>query len=124
MTTLEKLLKMQINELALKLMKEDTGLPMVIWCPRDEMGIQHQQPYIAVALNNSNRFVPQDSLSISIEKEPKYFKSIKGYKRGEVIGGSWFNPVKDFILKNYDLLLSHWNESISDGQFLNRIEKV
>jgi len=122
MSKLEKLLEMQINEMAINLRQKDTGLPMIIWCPT-QAGIQHQKPYIKVALDIGIKIFPKDAVSISIETEPKYLRSIKGHKKGEVLGGSWFNPVKDFIVKNYDLLLAHWDNSVGDKEFANRIEK-
>ena len=115
------LLEQEMNEMAINLRKEETGLPMLIWCPMNT-GVQHKQPYIKVALDNSN--ILQDAISVSIEKEPKYLRDIKGHKKGEVIGGSFFGPVKDFILKNYNLLVSHWDGDIFDLEFGNKIEKI
>ena len=127
MTKINKLSKLienvQINEMAIKLIKERTGLPMIIWCPMND-NIQHKQPYIKVGLGNSNKFISNEFISVSIEREPRYLQALRGHEKSDIISDSWFNPVKKFISINHELLLAHWNEKIDDVEFGMRIEKV
>ena len=121
MSKAKELLK--FYEMAITMNKEDTGLPMTIWCPADYK-IQHSKPYMKVSLTDSNTFNSSDSISVSIEESPTFLRSIKGFKKGGPLSGSRYKLVSKFIKKNLKSLILHWKGELSDKGLFNSIEKI
>ena len=103
-------------EMAL-LRKSKTGLPVNIWI--DEMGsarnVKHNIPRLKIQNDyNSNR--TDNTLSIEISENPKILSGMQNIKDKDM------NIIYDFIKRNLDLLLKHWNEEIDTDELKELLE--
>lgn len=89
--------------------KKDTGLPYNIWI--DSAGAsrntKHNIPRIKVDTGN-------DLIPVSISRSPEILVNKKIPK---------FLEIQNYIIKYYDVLMSHWNKEITDKQALNLLGK-
>ena len=89
------------------LVKRKTGLPVNIWV--DDIGVnrknKHNLPRIKVQNNTADKR-QEDTFSLTISKTP------------EVVAGTCkldnaiLDTVKNYIIKNYNVLMQHWNQEI------------
>lgn len=102
------------------LKKDKTRLPVNIWV--DEIGsgrnLKHYIPRIKFQSTKSDK--AQSGIPISISKKPEilvdnYETDLNNYEIGQV---------KNFIIRNYDLLMKHWNQEITTEELINQIKKV
>lgn len=88
--------------------KSDTGLPYDIWLDSKgkERNVPHNYPRIKVDVNGN--LIP-----VIISDNPIIPKSvgIETFRK--------FNEIKEFIIKNKEILLKHWNKELSDRETLN-----
>jgi len=92
---------------------EQTGLPMVIWVSGKS---GKHGPRIKVSKKQGLRFDPEDTITVTVEEEPKQI--------GGDLSKNKFEKVKEFINKNMIILLKYWNYKIATVDFFNGIEKV
>jgi hypothetical protein len=106
----------------LKYSTEDSGLPYDLWF--DDVGKdrfnKHKAPRVKVELPN------RDLLPLSIEEEPKLLlKGVplaKAEKELQEIDESKMKRIHDFIFKNHQLILHHWNGEIDDFDLVNNLQ--
>lgn len=96
--------------------KDESGLPYNIWL--DSVGkyreVSHNLPRIKVDIyNNCKILVP-----VSIDKS-----NPENLSRNPHIKINKFGKVSKWIIKNYDILIKHWNHEIKDSQALNMLNK-
>lgn len=101
--------------------KKYTRLPVNIWL--DDMGVYrkntHNLPRIKFQANTSDK-VSGIGIPMSISKNPEILidnpdTELNNYEIGQV---------KNFIIRNYDLLMQYWNQEIDILEFLQRVKKV
>lgn len=87
--------------------KEETHLPVNVWL--DEIGAfrtsKHNLPRLKFQSNRSNNVFGK-GIPMSISKKPEilisvYETDLNNYEIGQI---------KNFIVRNYDLLIKHWNQ--------------
>jgi len=93
----------------------DSGLPHNIWF--DEPGLErnnkHHLPRVKIQVNKS-------WLSVSVSAQPTFL--LKGQHLADAekkLSGSERKKMFDFISKNNELILSHWNGKVTTMQLLN-----
>ena len=101
--------------------KKYTRLPVNIWL--DDIGAYrkntHYKPRIKFQANKSDKVMGIGiPMSISVKPEvliddPK--TELNSYEIGQV---------KNFIVRNYDLLMKYWNQEIDILEFLQKVKKV
>ena len=111
---------MRFYEMAINLEPKETELPISIWCPQDtQVRVKHPSAYLKVSISGTN-----NDVSVSIEQEPKFRRSIKGIRKGDLLSGRVYGQVKKFIQLNLDVLIKHWKKEITDTELGNRIKRV
>lgn len=92
----------------------DTGLPMVIWV--SVKGGARHGPRIKVAREHGATINPFDTVSVTIEDEPR------------VIGGTLsahdMERVKQYIALNRDVLLQYWNHEMSTAELIQGLKSL
>ena len=81
----------------------------------DSLGIERKRennsPRVMISLDDSYK----DIVPISIDKDnPEVLIEI------EVLN---INIIKNWIIKNYDILIEHWNQEISDGEAIRYLKQ-
>lgn len=98
----------------------DSGLPYNIWL--DSAGkqrlVEHDIPRLKIEIE------PKNLVPFSVSKKPKcllkhYDKHIKDDGISKKI-----KKVYKWIIKNYDILMMHWNGEISDFEAMKRFERI
>lgn len=101
--------------------KKYTRLPVNIWL--DDIGAYrkntHYGPRIKFQANKSDK-VTGMGIPMSISVKPEVLiddlkTELNSYEIGQV---------KNFIVRNYDLLMKYWNQEIDILEFLQKVKKV
>lgn len=99
--------------------KRELGLPVNIWIESSYLGRnnQHHLPRLKIQIEPNNDNSQSNLVPVLISKEPKLLVNKKlGITNREL------NKIFEFIKNNYDVLMQHWNNEISDFQ-LGRLLK-
>ena len=101
--------------------KKLTNLPVNVWV--DEKGAfrdtPHNLPRIKFQNNKSNKVVGE-GISISISEDPKIL--IKDYETE--LNSYEIGQIKNFIKRNLNMLIKHWNQEIDTDELKQLIKKV
>lgn len=103
--------------------KAHTRLPVNIWV--DDFGISrnvpHNSPRIKFQVDKADK-AHGPLIPISISKNPEIL--INNYKTYTNLNNYEIGQIKNFIIRNYDLLMQYWNQEINIDQFLQQVKKV
>lgn len=103
--------------------KKYTRLPVNIWI--DDVGAyrqnKHYEPRIKFQADRADK-VHESAIPISISKQPKIL--IDNYKEYTDLNNYEIGQIKNFIIRNYDILIKHWNQEIDSDQFKKLMKKV
>lgn len=87
-----------------------TGLPMMIWIePGNGRKNTHYVPRIKIQTDYSVKHSQTNTISISIEKEPKILTDNKDYGK---LKDKDIQQALDFVKKNHRILLKFWNNKV------------
>ena len=93
-----------------------TGLPMIIWI--DSLGsarkTKHNLPRIKIQ-NILGDKVIDDAFSLSISKSPQI---LAGTCK---LSNKHFKEVCNFVARNYDALMKHWNQELDDFELKDEL---
>jgi hypothetical protein len=96
------------------LRQQTTGLPMIMWIS-DGKEINHG-PRIKLQMDYSTKLNKFNLASVTISDNPRITQGS--------LSKSDLKIVKDFILLNKDVLLSHWNGENSSEELILGIKKI
>lgn len=101
--------------------KHITGLPVNLSLQietDEEKQYQHNLPRLKFQNNNSDRITSKsDLIPVSIDpKNPKVLID-KEYNK------KYFEEVKKWIIKNYDLLIQFWNQEIDEFELKDKLRE-
>lgn len=103
--------------------KELTNIGIDIWI--DEIGgarqNKHNEPRIKFKDKNGT-FIPM-SIPRNKNEKPKIFL-LNGEKYTPIYNSHRIGQIKNFIIRNRELLLSHWDGKITTKEFINKMKKV
>lgn len=101
------------------LTKARTHLPVNVWV--DDFGnsrkTPHFTPRIKFQADKSDK-AHGPLIPISIERNPKIL--VKNYKTE--LNNYEIGQIKNFIIRNHDLLMKHWNQEINIDQLLELLK--
>lgn len=90
--------------------KEETGLPYNIWL--DSQGIdrqtKHNLPRLKVDVDGDK--IPEISVSIDTQNPQALQNEYQGFR--------FEKEIFDWIIKNYEVLIAHWDHKITDRKAL------
>lgn len=102
----------QVSEMA-NIKPSTTGLPMYIYVS-DGSGFVHG-PRIKVS-KLYGKMSKSDLFTVTIENNPKIIGSVGDISKQDII------KVKDFVIRNKDLLLKYWNSVIDTEDLINSLK--
>ena len=121
----EELIKLLCEQQKLEEMsairKKDYNLPVNIWI--DDKGSErtnkHNLPRLKIQTTYEDKLDEKHLLSLSIDKKPKVLA-------GEMneLKNKDFKIIKNFVIKNYDLLIQYWKQEIGLRELLNKLQEL
>jgi hypothetical protein len=93
---------------------QTTGLPMTIWV--SERGRARHAPRIKVSLQHGPKIDVANTLSATIEDEPRLIG-------GELVKSD-YEAVKQHIRINREVLLAYWNGDIDTAELIRRLQRI
>ncbi len=82
---------------------------------------KHNQPRIKFQNNTSDRFQKEFLIPISIDK--KNPQVLVDYDT-TILGAKEINRIKQWIIKNYDVLIKYYNDEIYEEELFNNIKRI
>ena len=108
-----------------ELTEEETGLATSIWLDNTEQFQKNKlMPIVIVAPSTWLPEWPSCLIPVSISENPKILISVDLFKAKNELKAEYWNAIFDFIYKNCDLLLAHWNGTLeNDSDIIHLIKK-
>jgi hypothetical protein len=91
-----------------------TGLPMTIWV--SERGRARHGPRVKVSLKHGPKIDIENSVSATIEDEPRVI--------GGKLGKSDYEAVQEYIRINREALLSFWHGEIDTAELIRKLKRM
>jgi hypothetical protein len=100
-----------------------SGLPMIVWLnPNDGTNTgNHNMPRMKFQDNTNTRLIPNEMIPISIHNS-KPTILVKNYI--PKLSSQTINKLKEWIIKNYSVLISYWNGEIFEDELMDSIQSV
>ena len=121
----EALIKIMCNQQKLEEMsairKRDYNLPVNIWI--DDKGSErtnkHNLPRLKVQTTYGDKLDEKHLLSLSIDKKPEVLAGEMNELKNKDL-----KTIKNFVVKNYDLLMQYWRQEIGLRELLNSLQEL
>ena len=99
---------------------KSTGLPMNVYISIGEVEGKKMKhgARIKVSRSYANNFTPFDTFSITISNNPIIIGDVGNIYINDI------NKLKEFISKNYDVLLAYWDGEYDTSDLIGNLRKV
>ena len=101
-----------------------TGLDVIIWVQTNNTQSpgKHNLPQIKFQNNTSTKIQINELIPISISDEPKIL--LKNNDLNKIkISQAQINEVKQWIVKNQEILIDYWQEKITTDELFQKLKK-
>ena len=101
-----------------------TGLDVIIWVQTNSTQLtgRHNLPRIKFQNNTSTKIQINELIPISISDEPKIL--LKNNDLNKIkISQAQINRIKQWIIKNKEILIDYWEEKITTDELFQKLKK-
>ena len=100
--------------------KTESGLPVNIFVSSGG-SVNHQHgPRVKVMLHSSDKFDITNTVSVLLKKNITA-DDVVGY---EPLPTNVIKSLRAYLNLNYDTLIAYWNDEISTGEMINRLQRL
>ena len=101
-----------------------TGLDVIVWVQtiNTQSNVKHNLPRIKFQNNTATKIQPKELIPISISNNPKIL--LKNNDLNKIkISQVQINAVKQWIVKNQEILIDYWQEKITTDELFQKLKK-
>ena len=101
-----------------------TSLDVIIWVQTNNTQStgKHNLPRIKFQNNTATKIQPNESIPISISDNPEIL--LKNNDLNKIkISQAQINEIKQWIIKNKEILIDYWEEKITTDEFFQKLKK-